>query len=190
MKAAKQRLIGDFAKADWQTDSEDRLNVCFGIEAGIRFGMPTRFFVADFFFADFLWNDSRLNFEGIPDLEGIQTFLRRVRIDPQFCASIPPPHRSSESDPLERCGWGIKLVGRGGMGHVVVAPKSLRSIAGCWSGGRQIRRHLRQRKAFPAEGSLPLAGLIAVASVTGAESAAVEPPAGDRRCADRPAASC
>ena len=37
-----------------------------------------------FFFADFLWNDSRLNFEDIPDLEGFKPSFDGFELTPSF----------------------------------------------------------------------------------------------------------
>jgi len=42
-----------------------------------------RFFVADFS-SDFLWNDSRLNFEDIPDLEGFKLSFDGFELTPSF----------------------------------------------------------------------------------------------------------
>jgi hypothetical protein len=45
--------------------------------------MPADFSL-QIFFADFPWNDSRLNFEGIPDLEGFKPSFDGFELTPSF----------------------------------------------------------------------------------------------------------
>ncbi|HWL19398.1 MAG TPA: hypothetical protein VNS33_07020, partial [Bradyrhizobium sp.] len=52
------------------------------------------------------WNVSKLNFEKIPDLEGFKPFFDRFELTPSFALDTTG-HRSSKSDPRERCGRGI-----------------------------------------------------------------------------------